>query len=958
MAEDKPQGVPAGPGGAGGGQGGAGQPAPAGQPASAGQPGPSGEAAKPAQPAQPAPGQPSAASEAPKPAAGPTGQSMGPAAQPAGPAAQPAGPAGHPAGPVGQPARPAVSQVLGGAKPAATSTAAAATAAASTAIVPAGAIHPEPFAAPSKKSLVDRLASVPVLMALNILLVSFVIGMLMVPKTVHVPAPGISISVVPRETPPVVDKGQADVKPTDLSATSWRDAEAKFAKKKFDQAAVVYDKLIKSAGNRMIDESVLTFFQVRLGQCLKHLNKDKEARILFDEAARSPSPVVRAVARYNLGLQDANEGRHLNARTWAYMALAALGGLEKPSPLEADCDFLVARTLTQKVLPALAHDVHWSPDAETRPAHDPFAGLSDSSLQDLLNQGVLAGAETLAPRITRLGGANGGSRYSASCSQVPLEEFLARFTAETGEDVEWVSVNQQVRTRAVSLNFRDVSANRLAEVACGSVGLVARFDLKKTLLNDPQGYSSVKEENTLLIDEAKSAWRRFFLRHMDDYRVPAGRLAVAVIYEGTDTKDARDSKDPKEAKEAKEAKFNAMQEYELISTQYPRSPSAPQSLLQLAKLRIRIQDYTGATKALTDLIDRYPHGTGVGEGLLGIADVAVQQGQFDNAALQYQKVYWMDISPEMNAMSALGAGRCMYLKKNKEYEKAILWLTKFIQLDRQLDKSRTEKDSAKWRILSASGRQMLGNCYLMTGETVKAIESFIAALLSKPSAELRVDIQLDLAGAYIDAGNFLESAAILKNLDGGELSGEQRFNMILQNARIQRAIYLPDDAISYMRREMSAVEESQRGWLELEMARCCMDMAKLEDGPVGAGRKLEDAVRLLTTALAKLPADQLETQRGACDLAEIYLKLGKAREAIAVAEEFLKSRCESKDLSLRVLRILADAYVLAGEYDKLQAMAAPGTAAMKLFMSGDYSKLPSPAGPTLPATAPAGKEGQ
>jgi hypothetical protein len=73
------------------------------------------------------------------------------------------------------------------------------------------------------------------------------------------------------------------------------------------------------------------------------------------------SPAVAAAARAGVAQMDELAGQFLQARRMAYGAVAALGAMETALPLEADCDYLVARGLTRKVnaLAATGEAVPW-----------------------------------------------------------------------------------------------------------------------------------------------------------------------------------------------------------------------------------------------------------------------------------------------------------------------------------------------------------------------------------------------------------------------------------------------------------------------------------------------------------------------------------------------------------------------------------------------------------------------
>ena len=652
---------------------------------------------------------------------------------------------------------------------------------------------------------------------------------------------------------------------------SRRQAEQAFLAGQYEQALAGYKDLLAAAKARPADRTVADLFQLRMALCLRQLGKAQVARALLKGPATSDSPVVRAAALYQLAEADGIDGQHLQARMKAYQAIAALAALDNRLALETDCDFLIARCLTQEVLSlhGLKASIPWGRLRYT----DPFGGLEESALMSLLAEGVAEGDQgVLGPRIERVSREGSGPGMNVVAIRSPLEELLNRFSVVAGMDVEWVSVSPGARQRVVSLTGREVSQQRLSEIACGAVGLVARFTGEKVLVQDAQFSESSAQRRALWAEEAMSVWRRFFLRRPEDGRVPVGYFALACLHECSGQPD------------------QAMQQHAVVANTYARSPVASSALLRSAKLRIQMRDYEGACKDLRDLLDRHPDCQEADEVYLSLGQTAMQTGQFEQAVLEFRKLYYLNLSPASQAQACRGIGQCLMRMGNQA--EACTWLMRYVGL---------AKDPPAAEL--AEALDLLGQGQNALGQPLLAAQSFRQAIAAGPAQARRVEILLELAAIQTAAGQYADALGTLAKLDSEELAAAQRQQVLIMTARLYRTMGLTDKAVSFLRAQLPTVmDPSMKASLAVELARCQLDNAE-----AAAARTV------LLDALGKLPVE--EAKEASCLLAEALLQCGQSDQAIALAAELLQAACPD-GLRRRARQVLGQAYVAKQDYEQ------------------------------------------
>lgn len=656
------------------------------------------------------------------------------------------------------------------------------------------------------------------------------------------------------------------------SAVSLKMAEEALAAKNYAKAAGFYRRLLENSRSAPAQGIVGDFFELRLAQCLRHLGKVAEARESLDRLARSDSPVLGGAAEYYSALIDASGGRYMRARMKAYKALASLGALEEPSPLEKDCEFLVARVLTEKVLsfhesqPPIQWDAAW-------PA-DPFAGLDESALSRLLKDGLEGSSKgSIGAVVSELPNAAPGHRWVASARQLPLEEVLHKFASEMDIDVRWVSVDGLARRRSLNLFASGSSQQRLGEVACGAVGLLARFTGDEIVVHNPQFLASLAEQRELLYREGVSAWRRFFLRASGDQRIGRGHFALARLHECSGET------------------AGAMREYRFVAKRFPRDRAAPSALLRIAGIRIRLRDYTGAREDLLEVLNGYPDSELSEQTYLSLGRVTMKAGLYEESIKLFRKLYFLDLSPRSRREACLSAGRCLY--QEGDYTAAAKWLIRRVNLPgRAADGGLCE------------AYLLLGKSRAAQGKLTEAVGAFNRSLGSGPSKAQHVEIVLALARVQIEMQRFTGAVGALTGIGNKPFTPEQRCRYLLLLSRAYRMMGLPDKAAAVLRREIASISDARGGVeIEVELAKCYVASGDLS------------AARLLLTAVMPKAAPGEVAGGVKCELADVCLKMEKPGQALTIASEVLKSSCPVP-MRQRALNIMGRAYLLQRDYEK------------------------------------------
>lgn len=686
-------------------------------------------------------------------------------------------------------------------------------------------------------------------------------------------APDRATAVVYKPT----QEGAAPTKETRFAqdqgqGASRKEASVAFGNREYDSALRHYRALYRIARSSSEPDVIAGFFQFRMAQCLERLAKPDEAQKSFLIATISKSPIVRGVANYHLAMFEERQGHHLRARLRAYLAATALAALTDRHALETDCDFLIARALTNRTMSFYGEDglIGWR---NAQPA-DPFARLDERDLRKLLADGAKEPSQAvLGPKVHPADWPGNARRWTATCLEAPLAELLGCFAAKANTDLRWVSVDVPVRNRPVSLYLRQVSGQRLCELAAGSAGLMVRFTGDAITIYDPAGSESLHQQRDLSASGAGLVWRRLFLRVPRDRRIAEGHFALGVLLECSgDT-------------------VGAISEYQSTRDRYPNARVAPQVLLRCAKLRIEIRDYAGALKDLTAVLDIYPDCSEVAEAYALLGEVTMKAGRPDEAFRVFKKLFFMAdaVGPKLSA--SLGAAKCLY--QQGKYDDAVKWLNVHIAFPDKGGKGGLSRTYL-----------LLGRCYTALGNTAHAVGAFHSVLGKDPTARERMEAHLALAEAWRKLGNLPKAlAAVLWTVREAE-TDQQKYQALSLTAGVYREMGLAEKGAAVLRANVPQVSDPLlRAKLRIAQARCYRD-----------AERLSEAYDILTEA-PKMLSPGVSAQEAACELAEICLRIGKPVQAATVALAVLKSSPPDPQRS-RARKTLAAAYLARRQYEK------------------------------------------
>lgn len=651
----------------------------------------------------------------------------------------------------------------------------------------------------------------------------------------------------------------------------WEQVERMFEAKDYAKAFDGYGTLMRYTPRHAEGQLLNDYFQLRMGQCLVRSEKNARAREELNAVTRSTSPIIRALSWYELAKADLAEKRFLAARTKAYQSIAAISAMDRPLALEADCSFLIARVLTQKVRSFRTTEemIRWPGDQ----APDPFAGMDTIRIRKLLREGVGFWSPLFDPTLSMKPRENETGRWRVSCSQLTVEDLLNQFGRKTGKDIQWIGVREPAKRRVVNFHFRSVSAQKLSEVAAGMAGLVGRFTLNEILVYDPANATSVSYQRNLLTREAISVWRLFFLRYPTDMRIPDGRFALAAVNEWSGEK------------------IDAIREYELLARRFKRSGVAPKALLQSAKIKISMMNFAKAKKDLVDLLDLYPDYPGVDRVYLMLARVNETAGLLDQAVRSYEYLYYRNLSVSSRREACMGAGRCYdRLKKPAEATK---WFARYAAMIKEPNPR--DYVDAYFMMARSETRQ---------GHYDMAVQAYHRGLAGSPAAETRIPALMELVSVHLKREDFISAIGVLNHLRTETLTKQQQCRQAVLTSRVLRELGLLEKARSVLKLQLSGTDSpTLRARVGVELAQCHM-----------SAEDYDSAQRLLTEILPLLQ-DEKSLWLAEVLLADVCLKMGESDRAIRVAKKVCDSTA-STELQRRAGRILGEAYLRNKEYDK------------------------------------------
>ncbi|MBN2313803.1 MAG: tetratricopeptide repeat protein [Sedimentisphaerales bacterium] len=694
------------------------------------------------------------------------------------------------------------------------------------------------------------------------------------------------------ETPPVKSEHIQEPLP-ELLPTQPRSIEVArsfYMQGDYRRAYATYGQLLPALP--VSEQFLRDYLQLEMALCAKDASDLAQASQLLSTISHSRSPIVRIMANYHLGLIELQRKRFLRARTRIYDALAILKAIDLnddwASSFEADCHFMVAESLSRRVLSLSREDTSlpdhlWSNTSVTYRPFDQFGGIE---LQRFLRSGSEEMDKALlGPIIREREYPTGPSRWSVISYGSPLEELMSRFATAANLDIHWaikgsselVSAEDAARQRAVTLYLPVATPSQVVLVAAGCAGLMAYVednpDRLKVTIYDPIEYSSLDEYVSLMGQQAVSLWQKFVLVFYNDSRLGNAHFAMGLLQ----TRLGQTTE--------------ALAEYKLVTNRFSEKSLVPYALLHSSQIRIHLRDYHGARADLNQLIDQYPDTDIYEKAYWYLADATMEARLMAEAARLYQRVYNVGFSVESKTLSAFKAAKCLY--ETQAYEEAAKWLNRYINLVGE-DKG--------YDVYSAY--YLLGQTYLALEKYQQAYRAFQNILVEESPRAQYVQAITALVQSHIENEHFVEALNTLENLRSVTLSEEQSVETLLLRSNVYRKLGLFDEAIIFLQDRAGYVSDQQLdARISFELALCYIDKDDLEN----ARNCLSEMLGVVESGPLAHEAAQI--------LSDICVKLDQDDQAISVCLKLLDSD-PPKEVKQNALKTLAAAYRERSEYDK------------------------------------------
>jgi len=645
--------------------------------------------------------------------------------------------------------------------------------------------------------------------------------------------------------------GTERTSPVQISArslgASWRTGEQQYRQGNYIKALEQYRTLLATTAEKAGNGPACELFRLRSAQCLEKLGRTKEAVEVFTNLQRATSPFIRAIALYETARRHLADGQFLQGRICAYRGLASLESRSRPDALERELDFLAAMSITLRALAAGDSDLELS--WPKRPI-DPVGSLDSAALWNTLHLGAQSSPpRSLGPQVSPTASEEDTRSWDLSCDGAPLEELLEVASANGRFNIHWSQLDPPVRRRAVHVKLRGTSLRRGCEIACGSVGLIARFLGSDTYVHDPKGCESVEDRRGVLLGEAISVWRRFLLRWPDDRRGPLGRLCIAALHESAG--------EP----------ADALREYEFVANRHWEDPTAAAALLRCAQLRTKLRDYSGAREDLLKLLSIDPMPSAADRVYLCLAEAQLNSQLLNEAANTFSKLYYLNLSGWSRSQACLGLAKCRY--RQEKHEAACKWFARYAKLASQ-----------KPIAVDAETYLLWGKSLAATKKFDQAAEALGLAIASAASNTPREESLWTLARVHQSNNHAARALAALQAMRPEGLSPRRRTDRILMMASIYRQMGLPERARERIEADRPTVRDPEMLFeLDLELARAHRQ----------AGR-IDQAVDTLACCLPHAKAGPLN-QQASCELAEMCLESGRLDQAIVICRGLLRGTC-------------------------------------------------------------------
>jgi TolA-binding protein len=696
--------------------------------------------------------------------------------------------------------------------------------------------------------------------------------------------------VIPPHTPPAV---QMMSKPPTASGpseepASWKLAQTYYQKKDYTRASAVYSKL--SSGLSLSDPAEAMWdacLTLKLALCAHKLNNAAACEIYFANSLQSPSPTITALANYYLAFIKNEQKNYLDARMRAYKALAMLETIDSKysEALIADCYFLIAQALTAQALFSSNQTLDMPVAWPKMTFSEPLEQLDEAGLQDLLQSGAASlSSAKLGPQIQKRGSHSSAAKYLVKCAGASTEELFAKFTSASGQDIRWLCSYENVRSRPTMLYLCSASPQKFFETASGCVGLLAAFDANQVLIHDPSAAVSAAEHHSLLTAEAISALQRFILSYRSDNRIADAHFAVGLLQQSENRLPT------------------AIGEFRQVANRFVRSDLAPYSLLNAAKIKINIQDHSGAREYLKELCAQYPDSPVMDNASILLAQTSMAVGDYEYAGQIFRKVCYLNVSEAHKLAGTLGAAKCYFALK--DYASAADWFIRYV-----VPAKKAPENGADLRTAYC----MLAQANIQLGKFDEACRSYKSALMLASIPDDKYEITLSLVNTLVRQENLVEALDAAEKIDISQLSDLQIARIWLMKAQILHSMNLVEQAASLLEGRISDVQDSRlRSEMSLQLAHSQIAL-----------QNFEAARDTLCQALLRSEPGLLTAQLQ-CELADVCVRLGDNAQAVSICSQILNSSIPD-DLRKRTRRILGSAYANQKQYEKA-AKVFSGTA--------------------------------
>ncbi|MFQ5645854.1 MAG: outer membrane protein assembly factor BamD [bacterium] len=187
------------------------------------------------------------------------------------------------------------------------------------------------------------------------------------------------------------------------------------------------------------------------------------------------------------------------------------------------------------------------------------------------------------------------------------------------------------------------------------------------------------------------------------------------------------------------------------------------------KEAVRDTDYKEIRKNFKDLESHYPTSKHLSEARFAIAESYLDQGELDDAILEFQRFLNYHPNNEKTPDALLGLGKS-YSNQVDDYELDQTFTRKAIKVFRRLAREYPgtpqagegkEKETG-CRLLLAEHEKAIADFYHRIGAYNSAITRYRELIINYPETEVIEDTYLKLADSYRSLGSRAEAAEILK----------------------------------------------------------------------------------------------------------------------------------------------------------------------------------------------------